>query len=143
MARSFSSGIHPDALARAGITPPKATGRPQKAQRTAPGGKAGQKAEQALCRWLDILGIEYVEQYGWGAALNPPRKFVSDLAIPAARLLVEVDGGVHGVQDKRARDLERQNLGVMAGWHFLRFLPAQAISGEASLFIQKYLEARR
>ncbi|MBB5361352.1 DUF559 domain-containing protein [Deinococcus humi] len=116
---------------------------PQKAQQTAQGVRAGEKAEQALCRWLDILGIGYAEQYMWGAALNPPRKFQSDLAIPAAHLLIEVDGGVHGVHDKRARDLERQNLGVLAGWQFLRFLPDQAISGEASLFIQKYLESRR
>lgn len=135
--RSFASGISPEALARAGITPPKATGGQRRA------GGTGEAAELALYRWLDLLGVDYVPQYRWGADLNPPRKFYSDAAVPSARLLIEVDGGVHGVQDKRARDLERQNLGTKAGWAFLRYLPEQAKSGEASLDVQKYLAARR
>lgn len=130
---SFAAGISRDALKAAGY-------EVTATRRTAP--NAGKRAEDALYRWLDILGIPYVPQYRWGAELEPPRKFHSDAAIPAARLLIEIDGGVHGIGEKRARDLERQNLGVLAGWRFLRFQPEQARDGTASLFIQRFLEVR-
>ncbi len=130
---SFARGVSRDALKAAGIEV-KPT-RP-----TAP--NAGKAAEDALYGWLDILGIPYLPQYKWGAELEPPRRYVSDAAIPEARLLVEIDGRVHGIQDKRERDLERQNLGTFAGYAFLRFTPEQAKDGTASLIVQKYLEGR-
>lgn len=130
-----SASIPAAYLAKYGIEPPKP------ARRTA-APNAGKAAEDALYRWLDILGIAYLPQYRWGAELEPPRKYVSDAAIPSARLLIEVDGGIHGVQDKRERDLERQNLGTFAGYAFLRFTPAQAEDGTASLMVQKFLEGR-
>lgn len=133
MARA-SAQISPEYLKRHGIEAPKPT--------RASSPQAGQKAEAALYGWLDILKIPYVPQYEWGKLLTPPRKFQSDAAILSARLLVEIDGRVHGVQDKRERDLERQNLGIKAGYLFLRYTPEQAISGEASLDIQKFLEGR-
>lgn len=130
----FSSGISPAALARAGI---KVAKTKRKASKT-----AGKAAETALSRSLTLLKIAHEVQYPWGKSLSPPRKFHSDVAIPAARLLIEVDGQVHAISDKRRRDLERQNLGVKAGWRFLRYTPAEAENGTAALDVQKYLEGR-
>lgn len=132
MPKGFSAGINPEALKRAGVD--------VKGTRTPRGN--GKAAEDALYQFLDILGIPYQPQYPWGRELNPPRKFVSDAAILTWRVLIEVDGRVHGVQDKRERDLERQNLGTLAGWAFLRFTPEQARSGEASLTIQRFIRSR-
>lgn len=123
-------------LARMGQPMPEPTRR----KRTPGAAKPGSKAEEALCGFLTLLGIDHRPQYPWGKELDPPRKYVSDAAIPSARLLIEIDGGVHGIEDKRARDLERQNLGTFAGWRFLRFLPAQAESGEATLVIQRFID---
>jgi len=133
--RSFAGGVSAEALARAGVEVPRAPGR-------AAAPNAGKAAEQALYGFLDLLRVEYVPQYAWGRELDPPRRFQSDAAVPAARLLIEIDGRVHGVNEKRERDLERQNLGTLAGFSFLRFTPEQAKSGEASLMVQKFLEAR-
>ncbi len=129
-----TSGSIPVAyLAKHGIEAPKR-----------PGGNpdAGKAAEEALYGFLRILGIEFEPQYPWGKFLEPPRKYHSDAAIPSARLLIEIDGGIHGVGEKRERDLARQNLGTFAGWHFLRFTPEQAKDGTASLEVERYLKAR-
>jgi hypothetical protein len=44
-----------------------------------------------------------------------------DLAYPAARIAIEVDGRVHLESDVRERDLPRQNDLVLSGWIVLRF----------------------
>lgn len=101
----------------------------------------GERAEQALALGLRALGIEHEQQYAWGKQLNPPRLFRADLAVPAARLLVEVEGGAHIAGLARfQRDQERRNLAVMAGWRVLTFTPAQALNGTAALEVQRFLK---
>ena len=107
------------------------------------GQRAGSSAEEALWASLHVLGIPHTPQHPWGRDLTPPRRFHSDAAIPERRLLVEIDGQVHSIRDKRERDLERQNLGTLAGWVFLRFTPAQALDGSAALIVQRWLEGER
>lgn len=133
--RSFAGGVSAEALARAGVEVPRASGR-------AAAPSAGKAAEQALYRFLDLLNIHHAPQYPWGRELDPPRRYQADTRISGTRLLVEVDGAVHGIAEKRERDLVRQNLAVKADWVILRFTPAQAKSGEASLFIADYLKER-
>ena len=136
MSRRFSAGISPDALKRAGIEAPKAT------RRAAP--DAGKKAESALYGYLNILGVDYCPQYEWGKHLEPPRKFVSDAAIPAARLLIEVDGRAHIAGYERfIADMERRRLATHAGWRILAYTPDEAENGTASLDIQKFLEGEK
>jgi hypothetical protein len=44
-----------------------------------------------------------------------------DLAYPALKIAIELDGAVHLQRDVRERDLPRQNDLVLAGWIVLRF----------------------
>ncbi|MCU1463084.1 MAG: hypothetical protein JWO37_3159 [Acidimicrobiales bacterium] len=50
------------------------------------------------------------------------RAYLIDLAYPAARIAIEIDGfETHGTRDAFIADLRRQNDLVMAGWTVLRF----------------------
>ena len=101
-----------------------------------PGLRPGERAEQALYASLSALGIAYISQYRW----HPVRRWQSDAALPAHRLLVEIDGAVHRVhRDKWERDLEKSNAAQEAGWAILRFTPAQALDGMAALEVQRWL----
>lgn len=70
----------------------------------------------------DIPGA--VREY---AGAVPQRKFRLDIAFPAIKLAVEIDGWqYHGkFKDAHAKDRERQNLLVMEGWQVLRFTAGQ------------------
>lgn len=121
----------------------EAQGVPAQAKARARGsGGAGERAEAALYATLTALGIAHEAQYPWGATLPVPRAFRADAAIPELKLLLEIDGGVHSIGEKRERDLARQNLAIRANWAVLRFTPKQAESGEAALFISEYLAER-
>jgi len=52
---------------------------------------------------------------------QPLGPFIADFFIPAARLVVEIDGPVHDTRDQRQRDAERQQRLEAAGLHVLRF----------------------
>ena len=106
---------------------------------TLPGKRPGEVAEQALYASLTLLGIAHEQQYRW----HPIRRWESDAAIPEAKLLLEVDGGVHqAFKDKWERDRERHNAFTALGWSCLRFTPAQAVDGTAALEVQRWLANR-
>lgn len=79
----------------------------------------------------------------WGSAAVPEfengvpgRRYRIDLAFPAARLAVEVDGWqFHGrMLGDFERDRERQNLFTLQGWRILRY-PAGVIRSDLSMVI--------
>lgn len=57
----------------------------------------------------------------------PGRRYRLDIAIPAIRLAIEVDGWQWHGRHKGdfARDRERQNMLTLNGWHILRFSAGQ------------------
>jgi hypothetical protein len=58
--------------------------------------------------------------------LIPGRRFRADIAIPAARLVIEFDGfQYHRSKTAFQKDRERQNLFVAHGWRVLRFFNKQ------------------
>lgn len=67
-------------------------------------------------RWPGVASLEH-------AGAVPGRRYRIDIAFPAARLAVEVDGWEwHGKHKADfARDRERQNLLTLHGWRVLRF----------------------
>lgn len=80
----------------------------------------------------DILWASVVSSFGDGAAREfenavPGRKYRLDIALPDARLAIEVDGwewhGKH--KGDFTRDRERQNLLTLHGWRILRFTAGQ------------------
>jgi very-short-patch-repair endonuclease len=80
----------------------------------------------------DILWAAVVSSFGDGAVREfenavPGRKYRLDIAIPASKLAIEVDGwqwhGKH--KGDFTRDRERQNLLTLHGWRILRFTAGQ------------------
>lgn len=64
------------------------------------------------------------------------RKWRADFAIPAFRLLIEVDGGIwkngrHNRASGYLKDLEKLNQAVVDGWRVLRFSTEMVMDGRA------------
>ncbi|MCC6530943.1 MAG: DUF559 domain-containing protein [Burkholderiales bacterium] len=70
---------------------------------------------------------------------HPTRGWRLDLAWPERRLAIEIDGGVHRIRDKFARDIERHNTLTLAGWRYIRVSPDQVRTGEALELVRQLL----
>lgn len=76
----------------------------------------------------------------------PPRRWRADLAWPAARVIVEVDGAVfvrgrHTRGTGFMRDCEKLNAAVLAGWRVLRVTRPHILRGQAVQWITQALAA--
>jgi very-short-patch-repair endonuclease len=74
-------------------------------------------AERAFWRRVrrkQILGLQFYRQ-------KPLLSFVVDFYCPAAKLVIEVDGGQHGDVDHQSRDRERDRRLIALGLRVLRF----------------------
>ena len=97
--------------------------------------------EDTLCFQLRVLGApEPVREYRF----HDVRRWRFDLAWPAAKLAVEVQGGVwsngkHGRGSGVAKDYEKLNTAQIMGWKVLQFETSQIKSGEAAELIIKTL----
>lgn len=75
----------------------------------------------------------------------PPRRWRADLAWPAARVIVEVDGAVfvrgrHTRGTGFMRDCEKLNAAVLAGWRVLRVTRPHILRGQAVQWITQALQ---
>lgn len=75
------------------------------------------------------LGVEVVKEY----IFHPTRKWRFDYAVPAWRIALEVEGGVHtGGRHIRPKgflgDMEKYNAAAVLGWRVLRCVPDQLLS---------------
>ena len=59
---------------------------------------------------------------------HPIGPYIADFGIISARLVIEVDGGIHRLPDVAARDADRQNDLEDLGWSVLRLTPEEASS---------------
>jgi very-short-patch-repair endonuclease len=94
-------------------------------------------AQQLVGQWLTELGykVEYERQVVLG------RRFAWDIAVPEARIAIEIDGYHNGRHGKGwGSDNEKQNIGTMNGWRVLRFSNADVLGKKqvAYEFIQQY-----
>jgi very-short-patch-repair endonuclease len=65
---------------------------------------------------------------------HPERKWRFDLAVPSARIAIEIDGGVwtggrHSRGAGQVADMEKANAAQLLGWRLFRFTPQQVKSG--------------
>ena len=79
-----------------------------------------------------VLGVEYEREY----AFVPGRKFRADFYIPAAKLLVEVEGGTwiagrHSRGVGMAKDCGKYNLATRLGYRLLRYTTDMVERGDA------------
>lgn len=135
MAKRMASYINPKLLKKYDTGPPKQKGG------LSLGEKTGEIREKKLMNDLHVLGISTVRQYPWGKCLEPRRKFVSDLAIPELKILIEVLGGAHIAGKKKLfADIERSRLATQNGFIILPYSTEEVDSEFAPLDIQRYLQ---
>ena len=93
----------------------------------------GNPIEQALAYQCLADGLADFEQ---NYLFCETRKYEIDLAFPAQKVGIEIDGGLwakgaHSRPIGIMRDMEKGNLLVLCGWRVLRYTPAQVMNGEA------------
>jgi hypothetical protein len=81
----------------------------------------------------------FVREFSWGSHLTPARRFQADVAFPAMRLLVEIEGIAHKIGSRQKGDVLKSQLATEAGFTLLRVLPIQVHSGEAVALIARAL----
>ena len=103
----------------------------------------GNQGEQALAYQCIADKLPAFEQ---NYIFNPSRKFELDIAWPALKVGVEIQGGIfnsatgaHGSPIKIMRDMEKSNLLVLDGWRVLRYTPTEVKHGQAIEGIKKLL----
>ena len=57
---------------------------------------------------------------------HPINGYIVDFAITKARLIIEIDGGIHNLPEVQARDSDREQALRGLGWDFLR-VPASDV----------------
>lgn len=100
-------------------------------------------AEEAFALHLRAAGIVAEREYRFAY----PRRWRADFAVPAAKLLIEIEGGIwSGGRHTRgagySADCEKYNAATLAGWSVLRFPSAAVRSGMAINAVQEYLSTR-
>jgi very-short-patch-repair endonuclease len=90
---------------------------------------------------------------------EPTRRWKADFAIQKAMLLVEIEGGAHGVHDKFGRfnrkvkgrhftakgfeqDIEKYTHAANLGWTVLRFTTQQVLDGRAGKQLKEWARVR-
>lgn len=85
-----------------------------------------------------------------------PRRFAFDWAWPAAKVALEIEGGLFGIGkpcpvcrrrkvaghssvERIKTDVEKYNLAALAGWRVIRALPEQVESGEVMATLRQAL----
>ncbi len=82
-------------------------------------------AEVRLWRHLRKPGIEGL-RFRRQTPLGP---YIVDFFCPSHRLIIEVDGGQHGLDNKHARDLGRDQWLISRGYRVLRFWNHEVLTG--------------
>ena len=98
--------------------------------------------EETLAAQLAQAGIAFERQY----AYVPGRKFRADFALPAFRLLVEVNGGIfnrkgHGSVTGVVDDMVRGNEASIAGWFVIRATPKMVEDGDALALVVRFVSS--
>lgn len=94
--------------------------------------------------FLAALDAEGIPRPAGEVQIIGGRKFALDYGWMTERLGVEVEGGVwvkgaHGRGSGIMRDMEKNNLSILAGWRVLRFTPSQLVQPETIALIKRAL----
>lgn len=104
--------------------------------------RTGSRLEALLAEQLEVRGVQgLVREYRFAA----PRMFRADFAIPAIRLLIEVEGGTYGVSRHTSpagyrKDCEKYRAASLGGWVLLRYVSKDVTTGIAAKEIAEVVE---
>jgi len=73
---------------------------------------------------------------------HPQRNWRLDLALPAIKLAIEVDGGVHRIKGRFLADIEKSNALTLLGWRLIRVTPRMVETKEALHVVKQALETQ-
>lgn len=82
-----------------------------------------ESAAWAVLRTLRDLGVVVRRQH-------PISAYVVDFAIVSRRIVIEIDGGVHRLDDVALRDAERQAAIERLGWRVIRIKAEAALNAD-------------
>jgi hypothetical protein len=74
-----------------------------------------------------LVQTEYVYSVGLGKYAGYPTHYKIDIAIPALKIAIEVDGFSHCALDRQKQDAKKQALLTERGWSVLRFTNREAV----------------
>ena len=75
--------------------------------------------------------LRELRRYGYPVRRqHPVGPYTADFAVPKARLIIEIDGGVHKLEEVRFKDAERDKVIESLGWRVLRVDADAAMSGD-------------
>lgn len=94
-----------------------------------PAERAGLKAEVTLLDQFVAAGLPAPYR---DFTFHRLRDWRIDLAWPAVKVGIEVDGGVHRTKERFYRDMDKHNALMQEGWRYLRVTPDEVRSGEAA-----------
>lgn len=98
---------------------------------------AGKAAELSLRDQIVAAGLpEPFREF----TFHPTRDWRLDLAWPAHKLAVEIDGQVHRTKERFSADVEKHNALMFAGWRYLRVAPVNVETGSALTLVKLALE---
>ena len=119
--------------------------RPKRPSAPAPKAKADPgRYSRSLARQLKILEAPApILEYAFDRQLDGSgRGWSFDLAWPALRFAVEVDGAVHRIKARYKADIEKHQRADALGWRVLRVTPHQVETGAAADLVQSALSSR-
>lgn len=90
-----------------------------------------------------LVDSSLVDQWFREFTFHESRNWRLDLACPALKLGIEVDGIVHRIKKRFLGDIEKHNALTFAGWAYLRVTPEQVRTGEALALVRAYLKNKR
>jgi very-short-patch-repair endonuclease len=98
-------------------------------------------AETLLAQHIRELGVEVEQEYRF----HPTRKWRFDVAIPAEKIGMEIEGGIYTrgrhVRPKGFKaDMEKYNQATKLGWSVYRFSTQEVMTGQAKHFIEAVRE---
>lgn len=124
-----------DRLNRAGIQQAKST-----RDVPFPGVRRDSRAEAMFDLQLKALDIRgHVRNHRF----CPGRKFELDFAWVEWKIAVEIQGAVHRIRDKFARDTEKMFLEHLHGWRVIRATKDDVVSGRAAAWLTAFVEGHR
>jgi very-short-patch-repair endonuclease len=96
--------------------------------------------DAAIVLFAQILQAGLPGEWFREFTFHESRHWRLDVACPARKLGIEVDGGVHRIKGKFLRDMEKWNALTFAGWRVVRVTPEQVRTGEALTMMRAFLD---
>lgn len=93
--------------------------------------------EQQLALQLTMLGFR---DFDVDVRYLPDRMHRADILFRKERLVVEIQGQVHRIRDKWARDIEKAQLTFLAGWRLLPIATKQVRDGTAVEIVRRAID---